>query len=31
LFRMFLNVRTGTEWSQELVRLKGWIAKGAEN
>jgi len=31
LFRMFLNVRTGTEWSQELVRLKSWIAKGAEN
>jgi hypothetical protein len=31
LFRMFLNVRTGIEWSQELFRLKSWIAKGAEN
>jgi len=31
LFRLFLQVRTGSDWSQELDRLKGWITKGAEN
>jgi hypothetical protein len=31
LFRIFLQIRTSADWSQELVRLKRWIAKGAEN
>jgi recombination associated protein RdgC len=31
LFRIFLNLRISTDWSQELIRLKSWIAKGAEN
>jgi hypothetical protein len=31
LFRIFLQIRTSTDWSQELARLKSWIAKGAEN
>ena len=31
LFRIFLNLRVSTDWSQELVRLKSWIARGAEN
>lgn len=31
LFRMFLQIRTGTDWAQERTRLKSWIAKGAEN
>ena len=31
LFRIFLNLRISADWSQELVRLKSWIAKGAES
>jgi hypothetical protein len=31
LFRMFLQIRTGADWSKELASLKNWIAKGAEN
>jgi len=31
LFRMFLQIRTSDAWPQELVKLKSWIAKGAEN
>jgi recombination associated protein RdgC len=31
LFRMFLQIRASADWSQELARLKSWIAKGAEN
>ena len=31
LFRMFLQIRTGSDWPQELGRLKNWIAKGSEN
>lgn len=31
LFRIFLNLRISTDWSQELIRLKSWIARGAEN
>jgi recombination associated protein RdgC len=31
LFRIFLQTRTSADWSQELARLKRWIAKGAEN
>jgi recombination associated protein RdgC len=30
LFRMFLNLRTSSDWSEELVRIKSWIAKCAE-
>jgi hypothetical protein len=30
LFRMFLNLRTSSDWSEELVRIKSWIAKSAE-
>jgi hypothetical protein len=26
-----LNLRISADWSQELIRLKSWIAKGAEN
>ena len=31
LFRMFLQLRTSGDWPQELARLKGWIARNAEN
>ena len=31
LFRMFLHLRTGTDWPQERARLKAWIARAAEN
>ncbi len=31
LFRMFLKVRTSNEWDQERLKLKQWIAAGAEN
>jgi hypothetical protein len=30
LFRMFLQIRTGADWSKELASLKSWIAKGSE-
>jgi len=26
-----MDLRTGDEWSQEMLRLKSWIAKGADN
>jgi hypothetical protein len=29
LFRMFLALRTGEGWQEELIRLKAWIHKGA--
>ena len=28
LFRMFLEIRIGAEWSQELTRLQAWVLKG---
>lgn len=31
LFRLFLNLRTGPDWAQELIRLKNWITRSAEN
>ena len=31
LFHMFLMIRAGADWPQELTKLKHWIAKGAEN
>ena len=31
LFRIFLKIRTSTDWPQELAALKSWIARGAEN
>jgi hypothetical protein len=30
LFREFLQIRTGADWSQELARLKAWISRAAE-
>lgn len=29
LFRMFLTLRTGSEWPRELGRVRDWIHKGA--
>jgi hypothetical protein len=31
LFRIFLQIRTSSDWSKELASMKNWIAKGAEN
>jgi len=31
LFRLFLQIRTGADWSEELVRLRSWIASSAEH
>jgi hypothetical protein len=31
LFRIFLQIRTSSDWSTELASMKNWIAKGAEN
>ena len=31
LFRLFLQIRTGADWSEELVRLRSWIASSTEN
>ncbi|KPK23057.1 MAG: hypothetical protein AMJ61_16380 [Desulfobacterales bacterium SG8_35_2] len=31
LFRIFLQIRTSSDWSKELAGMKNWIAKGAEN
>ena len=29
LFRMFLDVRLAATWSEELLRIRGWVAKSA--
>ena len=31
LFRLFLGLRTGPDWAEELAGLKGWISRAAEN
>ena len=31
LFRLFLQIRTSAEWSEELARVRSWIARSAEN
>ena len=31
LFRMFLTVRTGPDWEDELRRVRTWLHKAAEN
>ena len=31
LFRLFLKLRTGPDWAEELAGLKGWINRAAEN
>lgn len=29
LFRMFVNIRASSQWSEELIKIKGWIEEGA--
>ena len=31
LFRLFLGLRTGPDWAEELAGLKRWISRAAEN
>jgi len=31
LFRLFLQIRTSADWSEELARLRSWITRSAEN
>ncbi len=30
LFRMFINLRASSQWADELVRIREWVAQGAE-
>jgi recombination associated protein RdgC len=30
-FRLFLQIRTSADWSEELARLRSWITRSAEN
>jgi len=31
LFRMFINIRASTLWSEELVKIRAWINAGAQS